>query len=92
MFITGLNRYTKSYNKNILDYCMKSTQDSIKRMVEKNILEKEKEKKFVKFNLYNNDDDDDNNNNNNKFNFTYYNLIIFLSISSIGIYFYKKLK
>ena len=89
MFITGLNRYTKPYNISILDYCTKSTQESIRKITERKKIEKEN--KFVNFKL-DDDSDGDNDNNNKQIKFTYYNLLVFLYISSIGIYFYKKLK
>jgi hypothetical protein len=80
MFMVGCKRYPILYNKSILDYCMKSTQESIKKMTEKKSLEKE----IKQFQC--NDDDD----NNSSFNF--YRLLLILYVSSLGIYFYKKLK
>jgi len=85
----NINRNTKPYNRNILDYCMKSTQDSIRKIIKTKNLEKENKYYNVKLfdNNYDNNDDD-----NRRHFFSYYNLLLFLSISSIGIYFYKKLK
>jgi hypothetical protein len=83
MLTIGLNRYTKLYDRSIMDYCMKSTLESIKKNTEKYNLEKEKEKIKVKIEL------DDNNKNPN---LNYYKLLLFLSVSSLGFYFYKKIK
>ena len=78
--MVGCKRYPILYNKSILDYCMKSTQESIKKMTEKKSLEKEIKQ------IQCNDDD----NNNTPINL--YSLLIILYVSSLGIYFYKKLK
>jgi hypothetical protein len=89
MFSIGYKRNTFLYDKSILEYCMKSTQDSIKRIIEKKNLEKNNinVKEILKIKL---EDDDDNNNNNPQLNFNFF--LVFLSISSLGFYFYKKLK
>jgi hypothetical protein len=65
-------------NNTIQDYCRKSTQMSIAKLTEKYNLERNKPK--IKNPLAN---------NNREFNI--YNFIIFLSISSITFYFYKRL-
>ena len=85
----NINRNTKPYNRNILDYCMKSTQDSIRKIIKAKNLEKEKN--FYNLKLFNNNYDNNDDDNRRHF-FSYYNLLLFLSISSIEIYFYKKLK
>ena len=87
MFSIGYKRNTFLYDKSILEYCMKSTEDSIKRIIEKKNLEKKNAnvKEILKIKL-----EDDDNNKNPRFNFNV--LLVFLSISSLGFYFYKKIK
>lgn len=70
------------YNKNINDYCKNMTNESIKRLTEKYNLERNNPK--IKNPL------DNNSNENPQLNF--YNFLVFLSISTISFYFYKRLK
>jgi hypothetical protein len=72
------------YNKNLSNYCRKSTDESIKKISEKQNLERNKPK--IKNPL------DDNENGNGKPEFNLYEFLIFLSISTITIYFYKRLR
>jgi len=74
-------------NNSLADYCMKSTQESIKRMVEKNDLKKKNEKMK---NILNEHGNSNNNNNNKEINF--YRIIAFLSISSLAFLYYKRIK
>lgn len=68
--------------KNLSDYCRKSTDKSIKKISEKQNLERNNPK--IKNPL------DDNENGKPEFNL--YEFLIFLSISTIAIYFYKRLR
>ena len=88
MFSIGYKRNTFLYDKSLLEYCMKSTQHSIKRIIEKKNLEKNNinVKEIIKNKL----EDDHDNNKNPRLNFNF--LLVFLSISSLGFYFYKKIK
>jgi hypothetical protein len=85
MFSIGYKRNTFLYDKSILEYCMKSTEDSIKRIIEKKNLEKKNAtvKEILKIKL-----EDDDNNKNPRFNFNV--LLVFLSISSLGFIFIRK--
>ena len=70
------------FNKSLQDYCLKSTNESIKRIVEK--CDEERKYKSVKFNLTTNDSYPEPNNNN------IIPFICFLSISSFLLYFYNR--
>lgn len=70
------------YNKKLADYCRKTTEDSIKKITEKYNLERNKQK------INNPLEDDD----NDKPKFNLYGFITFLSISTLAIYFYKRLQ
>lgn len=85
MFMAGINNCKKIYNKPIWEYCVKSTQDSIRKMTEKYNLEKEKI--FIKFKL----DDSEDDNKKPVLN-SVYGFLVILSVSSLGIFLYKKLK
>ena len=72
----------KFFNKELHDYCLKSTKESIQKLVEK----KEAERKLIKLNLnletiVDNSNPDDNN---------IFPFICFLSISSFILYFYRQ--
>lgn len=82
MFTFGKPRKQLIINKSLNDYCMKSTQESIKKIIEKSNLERNKEK-------INNILDD--NDENKKPELNLYSFFIFLSISSIGFILYKRL-
>lgn len=71
------------FNKSLSEYCTKTTNESIKKITEKYNLERNKPK--IKNPLEEEDDS-----KNPELNF--YSFIIFLSISSITFYFYKRLK
>jgi hypothetical protein len=73
------------YDKNILDYCMKSTQESIKKIAENKSLESEKINQMIKSKL---EDCNDNKKPKNNFNF----FLVFLSVSSLGLFLYRKIK
>jgi hypothetical protein len=75
------NSYPLILNKNLRDYCRNSTNESIKKIIERHNSEKDKPK--IKIN--NNDDD-----NNPVFNLL--DFIFFLSVSSIAFFLYKRLK
>jgi hypothetical protein len=68
------------FNKNLSDYCTKTTNESIRKLTEKNNIERNRQKLVVL-------SDDDN--NYPKFNG--FHFLLFLSISSITIFFYKRL-
>ena len=72
------------FNKNLSDYFRISTNESIRKLIEKQNLERNKPK-FK--NLFNNDDDD-----NDKPKFDVYDFLFFLSLSIVSIYIYKRLK
>lgn len=82
MFTFGKPRKQLIINKSLNDYCMKSTQESIKKIIEKSNLERNKE------NINNILDDND---ENKKPELNLYSFFIFLSISSIGFILYKRL-
>jgi len=71
------------FNKSLQDYCLKSTNESIKKIIEN--CDEERKNKLTKFNLTTNDPCPEPNNNNNIVHF-----ICFLSISSFLIYFYNR--
>jgi hypothetical protein len=70
-------------NNGLRDYCNKSTKESIRKLTEKHKLERI-DRKFET--LLDDDDSDE----FHKFYFLH--LLLFISISSITIYFYKRLK
>jgi hypothetical protein len=71
------------FNKSLHDYCLKSTNNSIKKIIEN--CDEERKYKSVKFNLTTNESCPEPNNNNNIIPFIY-----FLSISSFLLYFYNR--
>lgn len=73
-----------SFNKNLRDYFTNITNESIRKITENHNLEEKKLKFKI---LIDNDNDDP---KIPEFNF--YSLLIFLSISSISFYLYKRLK
>lgn len=80
-----LNCFTRRpiyINKLLSDYCRKSTDEYIKKLTEKHNLERNKQK------FKNPLEEED----NEKPNFNFYNLLLFLSISTISLYFYKRIK
>lgn len=83
MLSTCLMRNQIFINKSLHDYCRKSTEESIRKITEKHYLERNSPK--IKNPL-----DDDNGNNNPKFNFNTF--LIFLSVTMVSFYFYKRLK
>jgi len=72
------------FNKPLYDYCLKSTNESIKKMTEK--CDKERKYKSINLNLTTNDSSPEPNNNNNNI----IPIICFLSISSFLFYFYNR--
>lgn len=68
------------FNKTISDYCRKSTNESIQKLIEKYNLERNNLK--IKKPL----------NEEDKPNFNFYGFLVFLSISTMAIFFYKRLK
>ena len=70
------------FNKSLSEYCTKTTNESIRKLTEKCNLERNKPK------IKNPLEDDDSRNPEIKI----YNYLLFLSISSIAIYFYKRIK
>jgi hypothetical protein len=65
-------------NINISEYLKKSTNESIKKISDKFTLERNSNK--------------DNENNNNKLTITFYEVLWFLSISTLAMYIYKRIK
>jgi len=72
------------FNKNLSDYCTSSTNESIRKIIEKLKLERSKPKIKVSFN-----DDDD---NSEKPELNFFHFIAFLSISYGTYFFYKRIK
>jgi hypothetical protein len=70
------------FNKSLQDYCLKCTNESIKKMIEN--CDEERKYKSVKFNLTTNDSCPEPKNNNIT------PFICFLSISSFLLYFYNR--
>jgi hypothetical protein len=80
MFCSILKR-PNYFNKPLHDYCLNSTNESIKKMIEK--CDKERKYKSINLNLMPQDSNPEPNNNN------IITFICFLSISSFLIYFYN---
>jgi len=74
-------KYPLTFNKTLSDYCKNSTNEYIRKLTERY----NSEKKKSKINLNLNDDD-----NNPEFN--YYGFFLFLSIFTITVHIYKRLK
>jgi hypothetical protein len=72
------------FNKTISDYCKNSTNESIKKITDKYNLER---RNITIINPFNNEYEDD-----NKSKITMYSILVFLSISTIGFFFYKRIK
>ena len=70
-------------NNSLSEYCRKSTEESIRKQTERFNLERNKPK--IKNPLEDNDD-------KGKPEFNFYEFLIFLSISSMAIYLYKRLR
>ena len=70
-------------NRSLHDYCRKSTEESIRKKTEKYNLERNKPVLNTTFTI---------NNDNNNPEFNIYTFLLFLSISSISFYFYKRLQ
>jgi len=83
MLSSNLKR-TKFFNQDLYNFCFKSTNESIKKIVEKN--DKERNLKNIKINLIKQDTSSQPNNN------YIISLIGFLSISSIFYIFYRTKK
>ena len=77
---TSILKKPELYNKELRQYCLQSTNDSIKRIVQR-------EKKVLRFNLVEKDNyPDDPSYNNNYTNYFLY----FLSTSTFAYYLYKR--
>jgi hypothetical protein len=72
-------------NKDLYNYCRKTTENSIRNLTEKYNLERNKPK--IK-NLLNEDECD----KNNKPEFNIYGFLTFLSMTTLAIFFYKRLQ
>lgn len=68
------------YNKNLYDYCKKSTNESIKKLTEKYKLERFNSKPLE-------DEDKD-----EKTYFNIYGFLTFISITTLTLYFYKRIQ
>ena len=73
-------------NKTINDYCKYSTNESIKRIIDRYNLERNKPK--IK-NIFNNEHEDE---DKDKSRITIYSIFAFLSISTVAFFLYKRLK
>lgn len=73
---------TLTMNPILQNYCKKSTENYIEKIIDKYSLERKK----IKLNEFNTD-----NTKNNQPEFNFYNILIFLSITTTAFYFYKKL-
>jgi hypothetical protein len=80
--LTVFNNRNPFYNKSLMDYCRKSTEESIKKLVER-----EKVKENIDFNITNLQVIPNNNNNNNNNNNAISTFFIILSTSSFIYYF-----
>jgi hypothetical protein len=69
-------------NRSLHDYCRKSTEESIRKQTEKYNLERNKPTLNPVFNKYD---------INNTPEFNIYTFLLFLSMSTISFYFYKRL-
>jgi hypothetical protein len=74
------------FNKSLSEYCNGITKESIRKLIEKNNLERNKNK--IQLPLEDDENDDYNENKKTKL----YIFILFLSISTITLCFYKRLK
>jgi hypothetical protein len=81
--LSFLKKRSFYFNKSLSEYCSGTTNESIRKLIEKYKLERNKQK--IQNPLEYQDDP-------GKPYLNFYNLLLFLSISSITIYFYKKLK
>jgi hypothetical protein len=81
MLSLKISKASLGINNTIYDYCKRSTQESVKKITEKYNLERNKPK-------FNNPLDDD---GNKKPELNLYSFLVFLSISTIGYYLYKRL-
>jgi hypothetical protein len=88
--LSVFNNRKPFYNKSLMDYCRKSTEESIKKFVERE-KEKNKVKENIDFNITNLQVLPNNNNNNNNNNAIGVFFII-LSTSSFIYYFLKTRK
>lgn len=70
-------------NKSLQDYCRKSTEESIKKISERYNLERNKPKINIPL---------DDENISNKPEINYYGLFTFLSVTTLAIFLYKRLK
>jgi|LakMenE18May11ns_1017448.scaffolds.fasta_scaffold9933032_5 hypothetical protein len=70
-------------NKSLQDYCRKSTEESIKKISERYNLERNKPKINIPL---------DDENSSNKPEINYYGLFTFLSVTTLAIFLYKRLK
>jgi hypothetical protein len=85
--LTSLTRRHKIFNKKLHDYCLNSTNESIKKLSEK--YNREKKYKDIELNLVTNDLNPNNSNNPNN---PIIPLFCFLSISSLIYYFFYSRK
>lgn len=74
-----------SYNKNLSEYCSKIKNETMRKLTEKYNLDRKNLKNLKYKNLI----DYDNGSKYPEFNF--YTLLLFLSISSITFYFYRRI-
>ena len=81
--LSFMKRRSVYFNKSLSEYCTGTTNESIRKLIEKYKLERNKQK--IQNPLEDQDDP-------GKPYLNFYNLLLFLSISSITIYFYKRLK
>lgn len=82
--LSFMTRRPVYFNKSLSEYCTKTTNESIRKLTEKFNLERNKPK--IKNPLEEEDDDSE------KPEINFYHYLLFLSISSIAIYFYKRIK
>jgi hypothetical protein len=75
-----VNRKFFPLNKTISEYCKNSTNESIRKLTENYNLERNKPKIKEPFE------------DNGKPEINFFNLLLFLSISTVTFYFYKRLK
>lgn len=84
-------------NQNYADYCIKATNESVRKISEKYTLGRNKPLFQTKFTYqhHHNDDNDDNDDNDNYHDIDkicfFYKFIFFISISKITFFLYKRL-
>jgi len=83
MLSLKISKASLGINNTIYDYCKRSKQESVKKITEKYNLERNKPKINIPL---------DDENSSNKPEINYYGLFTFLSVTTLAIFLYKRLK